>query len=72
METITAAMIAYCVLFAGLVLGISIYRGVRRKREIRAFADAQSTAPVFDANPLPQSSAQNDSPHDTPSAKHAA
>ncbi|HTU32362.1 MAG TPA: hypothetical protein VMF66_01010 [Candidatus Acidoferrum sp.] len=72
METLTVAMIVYCVVFAGLVLGISLYRGIKRRREMRAFAAEQSTASVLGGNPLPQSSAQSDSPHDTPSAKHAA
>lgn len=72
METITGAMIVYCVAFAGLVVGISVYRGIKRRREIRAFAAEQKTALVLESNSLPQPSAQNDSPHDTPSAKHAA
>jgi hypothetical protein len=73
METITVAMIVYCVVFAGLVLGISIHRGIKRKREMRAFATAtKEVAPRFDSTSLPEASAQADSPHDTPSAKHAA
>ncbi|MGH9735660.1 MAG: hypothetical protein ACRD8A_13850 [Candidatus Acidiferrales bacterium] len=78
METITAAMIAYCVVFAGLVLGIGVYRGIKRKREMRAFAGEEGTTPGFAANSppqsscIPQSSGQSNSPHDSPSAKHAA
>lgn len=71
METITVAMIVYCVAFAGLVVGISLYRGIKRRREVRAFA-AEQTNPSVLGSSLPQASAQSDSPHDTPSAKHAA
>jgi hypothetical protein len=72
METITAAMIAYCAVFAGLVVGIGVYRALKRRREMRAFAGEQATTPRFESGSLPQSSAQGDSPRDTPSAKHAA
>lgn len=73
METITVGMILYCVVFAGLVVGIGIHRGIKRKREMRAFAAATNDiAARFGSASLPQSPAQTDSPHDTPSAKHAA
>ncbi|HEX5424708.1 MAG TPA: hypothetical protein VFW94_14260 [Candidatus Acidoferrales bacterium] len=72
METITAAMIAYCVVFAGLVVGISVYRGMKRKREMQAFAGEMRAASAVGSTSGPQSPAQTDSPHDTPSAKHAA
>jgi hypothetical protein len=73
METITVAMIVYCVIFAGLVVGISIHRGIKRKREMRAFAAAtKEVAPRFGSGYPSESPAQTDSPHDTPSAKHAA
>lgn len=73
METITVAMIVYCVAFAGLVVGIGLYRGIKRRREIQVFAAEQRAASIpASSSSLPQSSAQSDSPHDTPSAKHAA
>lgn len=72
MQTITLVMIVYCAIFAGLVLGIAVYRSMKRRREMQAFAGDQIAAPPFGAASLPQAATKTDSPHDTPSAKHAA
>lgn len=79
MLTLTAVMILYCLAFAGLVLGINIYRGMKRRREMRASgADFKSSdgqrlgALRFELTPTSSSAPNSESPHDTPSAKHAA
>jgi hypothetical protein len=72
MLTLTVVMIVYCLAFAGLALGISIYRGLKRRREMRTPEGSQPGAALFASSSLPPSSSAGDSPHDTPSAKHAA
>lgn len=79
MLTLTVVMIAYCLAFAGLVLGISIYRGMKRRREMRAAGaelkpsdGGRLGALRFEIPPTFPSSSNSESPHDTPSAKHAA
>ena len=72
MEAITVAMIVYCVFLAALVLSISTYRGAKRRRERHAYETGQPGAPQFPSSSLPASARSGESPHDTPSAKHAA
>lgn len=72
MQTITLVMMVYCAVFAGLVLGVAVYRAMKRRREMRAFAGEQTDAPPFEPTSLSRAAAKSDSPHDTPSAKHAA
>lgn len=71
MEAITVAMIVYCVALAGLVVGISTHRARKRRRNLRAFAAEYAGAQRETAS-LCEPSAQANSPHDGPSAKHAA
>ncbi len=77
MQTLTVAMIVYCLAFAALLVGISIYRRMKRNREMSALEGSRASGSTLgDAllgrtSGLPQS-AHSDSPHDTPSAKHAA
>lgn len=72
MQTITLVMIVYCAIFAGLVLGFAVYRAIKSRREMRAFAESQTAVPQTTGASLPQPSATSETPHDTPSAKHAA
>jgi len=78
MQTLTVAMIVYCLAFAALLVGISIYRRMKRKRELSAIEGSRASGSTLaDAllgsrSALSQSPAHTDSPHDTPSAKHAA
>lgn len=72
MQTITLVMIVYCAIFAGLVLGFAIYRAMKRRHEMRAFAQSQTAVSQTAGASLPHRSATSETPHDTPSAKHAA
>lgn len=77
MQTLTVAMIVYCLAFAALLVGISIYRRMKRNREMSTFEGSRASGSTLgDAllskrSALPPS-AHTDSPHDSPSAKHAA
>jgi hypothetical protein len=72
MQTITLVMMVYCAILAGLVLGFAVYRAMKRRREMRALAGAQTPVPQTEGPSLPQATIKSDSPHDAPSAKHAA
>lgn len=78
MQTLTVAMIVYCLAFAALLVGISIYRRMKRNREMSALEGSRASGSTLaeallgKRSALSQSSVHSDSPHDTPSAKHAA
>jgi hypothetical protein len=73
MQAITAGMIAYCILFAVLIFSLSLYRWMKRNREMRALGEmrAGDLSPQSDAGNQPPRN--NESPHDTPhGAPHGA
>jgi hypothetical protein len=72
MESITVAMMVYVVLFAVLIFAISIHRGVKRNREMKACLQDLPKASRPEESAPSQPSTDSKSPHDAPSAKHAA
>jgi hypothetical protein len=72
MEAITVAMVVYCVVFAVLILALSIYRGAKRSRKMNEFVESLSVTTGSDKSTAPPPSSESQPPHDAPSAKHAA
>jgi hypothetical protein len=71
MQTLTVAMIAYCVAFAVLIFGLSIYRGMKRRREMQMSLQALSGAASEQGEAKPPSPPSTESPHGAPPAKAA-
>lgn len=72
METITVAMVVYCVVFAVLILGLSVYRGMKRNRKMNEFVESLSRNAGSANSAASPPSSESQPPHDAPSAKHAA